>query len=182
MANDVSTELVINFTDESLLNKFLDENLNYNNIISNEEKTYHERITDLGIDYLAKLVPTTLKTSSDFIEHFGSKWIFFDSISYEDSTLFIYLESAYSAPLKMFKTMYEDLKDIDPDVTMEAQWSDEYYNFIGAGYYCPIGFEWDEYEPTSDELNMFEAWDEEFYTIMEERFAELLQSSKNILA
>lgn len=181
MANEVSTELVINFTDASLLDRFLDENLNYNIIINNEEKTYHERVTDLGLDYLAKLVPDTLTTPADFIQKFGAKWVFFESISFDDSVLYIYLESAWSAPLRFFEKLFNDLKTLDPGVTMTAQWSDERYNFIGAGYYCATGIEWEEYEPTQDELNMFEGWDEEFYEIIETRFAELLQTSKEIL-
>lgn len=183
MANHVTSFITVEFSSEEALRKYTFDVMQYDVHMGINNKRYDEKLHMLCVNYLTHLVKGPFDDSATgFINNFGSKWLFFDDVEFDQNEMYIHMQSAWSPTIKLFELMFNDIKKHDESATLTARWEDEAYMFVGGAYFCKDGCDWDEYVPSSDEMNMFESDNDdhdEFYDIMINRVDEIIDSCKS---
>jgi hypothetical protein len=182
MANHVTSFITVEFSSEEDLRKYTFDVMQYD-VHMDIDKPYDEKLHLLCVNYLNHLVEGPFEHSAtSFINNFGAKWLFFDDVDFDRNAMYIHMQSAWSPTIKLFQRMINDIMKHDEAATLTARWEDESFCFVGGAYFCKDGCDWDEYEPTSDEINMFEDPDvdvDEFYDNMINRVDEIIDSCKS---
>jgi hypothetical protein len=181
MANHVYTNINIRFDDSEALRKFTFDILEYDKWMSGklDGQTYWERISKLQSEYFKIICPDVEETRSDYIDKLGAKWISFEDIDFDDDEMTLTITSAWSPAFGLFERIYKHVAQIDPEASLVITWEDEGFNFIGAASYNKFGDDFDEYEPTEEDLELlsFEDPDEdrsdEFYELISDKMNDL---------
>ena len=181
MANHVHTHINIRFDDSEALRKFTFDILEYDKWMSGklDGQTYWERISKLQSEYFKIICPDVEETRSDYIDKLGAKWISFEDIDFDDDEMTLTITSAWSPAFGLFERIYKHVAEIDPEASLVITWEDEGFNFIGASSYNKFGDDFDEYEPTEEDLELlsFEDPDEdrsdEFYELISDKMNDL---------
>jgi len=141
-------------------------------------QTYWERIEKLRYSYFKIICPDVENTRNDFIDKLGAKWISFEDIDFDDDELTLTITSAWSPAFGLFERIYKHAAKLDPDVSLLIDWEDEGFNFIGAASYNKFGDDFDEYEPTEEDMELLinEENDrsDEFYEMISDRKSDLI--------
>lgn len=180
MANHVYTNINIRFDDSEALRKFTFDILEYDKWMSGklDGQTYWERIEKLRYSYFKIICPDVENTRNDFIDKLGAKWISFEDIDFDDDELTLTITSAWSPAFGLFERIYKHAAKLDPDVSLLIDWEDEGFNFIGAASYNKFGDDFDEYEPTEEDMELLinEENDrsDEFYEMISDRKSDLI--------
>jgi hypothetical protein len=181
MANHVYTNINIRFDDSEALRKFTFDILEYDKWMkekSDPDTTYWERIEKLRYSYFKIICPDVENTRNDFIDKLGAKWISFEDIDFDDDELTLTITSAWSPAFGLFERIYKHAAKLDPDVSLLIDWEDEGFNFIGAASYNKFGDDFDEYEPTEEDMELLinEENDrsDEFYEMISDRKSDLI--------
>lgn len=183
MANHVYTNIHIRFEDENACRKFESDILQYDKWMNSPDvddsvTTYWQRITKLQDAYFKIICPDVEETRSDYIDKLGAKWISFEDIDIDELEINLNINSAWHPAHGLFKRIYDHVSKMDPDASLLIDWEDEGFNFIGAASYNKFGDDWDEYEPTEEELLLLD--DEkvdrshEFYEMINDRMSGLI--------
>lgn len=181
MANHVHTHINIRFDDSEALRQFTFDILEYDKWMSGklDGQTYWERISKLQSEYFKIICPDVEETRSDYIDKLGAKWISFEDIDFDDDEMTLTITSAWSPAFGLFERIYKHVAQIDPEASLVITWEDEGFNFIGAASYNKFGDDFDEYEPTEEDLELlsFEDPDEdrsdEFYELISDKMNDL---------
>lgn len=183
MANHVYTNIHIRFEDEKACRKFESDILQYDKWMNSPDAddsvtTYWQRITKLQDAYFKIICPDVEQTRSDYIDKLGAKWISFEDIDIDELEINLNITSAWHPAHGLFERIYDHVSKMDPDASLLIDWEDEGFNFIGAASYNKFGDDWDEYEPTEEDLLLQDAEDEysidEFYEMINDRMSELI--------
>jgi hypothetical protein len=181
MANHVHTHINIRFDDSEALRKFTFDILEYDKWMSGklDGQTYWERISKLQSEYFKIICPDVEETRSDYIDKLGAKWISFEDIDFDDDEMTLTITSAWSPAFGLFERIYKHVAQIDPEASLVITWEDEGFNFIGAASYNKFGDDFDEYEPTEEDLELLSFEDpnedrsDEFYELISDKMNDL---------
>jgi hypothetical protein len=179
MANHVHTNIIIRFEDKDALQKFTFNMLQYDKWMKDSTDSYWERIEKLRDAYFKIICADVENTRADFIDKLGAKWISFEDIDFDDLEMNLTITSAWSPAFGLFERIYDHVAKIDPEVSLLITWEDEGFNFIGAASYNKNGNDFDEYEPTEEDLELLSYDDSEedrtddFYELMSDKMNDL---------
>lgn len=181
MANHVYTNIHIRFENKELCHEFASNIIQYEKWMKGKtdpDLTYWQRISKLQSEYFKIICPDVEETRGDYIDKLGAKWISFEDIDFDDTEVNLTINSAWSPAHGLFERIYNHAAKIDPDVSLLIDWEDEGFNFIGAASYNKFGDDFDEYEPTGEDIELLNnEWldrSEEFYDMISERKADLI--------
>ena len=179
MANHVHTNIIIRFEDKDALQKFTFNMLQYDKWMKDSTDSYWERIEKLRDAYFKIICADVENTRADFIDKLGAKWISFEDIDFDDLELNLTITSAWSPAFGLFERIYDHVAEIDPEVSLLITWEDEGFNFIGAASYNKNGNDFDEYEPTEEDLELLsydnseEDRTDDFYELISDKMNDL---------
>lgn len=117
------------------------------------------------------------------INSIGAKWAFVEDAADD----YACVTSAWSAVLPFVELLGDHLLDFDPDVKLNIRFTDEGYNFVGAGVYEDSFLGWDEesydelvsarcIEESIDDPEEYDLWEDDgWYEWVDQRVERILE-------